>query len=66
MIILENSIRMIKQMNRGILVEGVETEEQIKLLEKLGVNYLQGFYFSRPVPEDKFIEVISNNKFLEE
>lgn len=66
MIILENSIRMIKQMNRGILVEGVETEEQIKLLEKLGVNYLQGFYFSRPVPEDKFIEIISNNKFLEE
>ena len=66
MIILENSIRMIKQMNRGILVEGVETEEQIKLLEPMGVNYLQGFFFSRPVPEDKFIEIISKNKPLEE
>lgn len=57
-IILENSIRMIHQMKRDILVEGVETEEQIKLLEPLGVNYLQGFYFSKPVPKDKFLEIV--------
>ncbi|MBR2524537.1 MAG: EAL domain-containing protein [Clostridiales bacterium] len=64
-IILENSIRMIKQMKRGILVEGVETEEQIKLLEPLGVDYLQGFYFSKPVPEGEFIKVASRNKETE-
>lgn len=58
-IILENSIRMIHQMERDILVEGVETEEQIKLLEPLGVNYLQGFFFSKPVPKDKFLEILN-------
>lgn len=57
-IILENSIRMIHQMKLDILVEGVETETQIKLLEPLGVNYLQGYYFSRPVPKDNFLMFI--------
>ena len=59
-IILENSVRMIRQMNRRILVEGVETEGQIELLRKLGVDYLQGYYFSRPVPKKDFIALIKN------
>ena len=58
-IILENSVRMIKQMERKILVEGVETTEQIELLKGYSVDYLQGYYFSRPVPKDEFISVIS-------
>ncbi len=57
-IILENSIRMIHQMKLDILVEGVETEAQIKLLEPLGVQYLQGYYFSKPIPKDKFLDFI--------
>ena len=59
-IILENSIRMIHQMDLDILVEGVETEDQIKLLEPLGVNYLQGYFFSKPVPKDKFLTFIES------
>jgi len=58
MIILENTIRMIRQMEKKILVEGVETKEQIELLRKLGVDYLQGFYFSKPIPKDEFIQLI--------
>ena len=58
-IILENSIRMIRQMDLAILVEGVETEEQIKLLETMDVDYLQGFFFSKPVPKDQFLKIIS-------
>lgn len=57
-IILENSVRMIRQMNRQILVEGVETLEQIKLLTRLSVDYLQGFYFSKPIPRSEFVELI--------
>ncbi len=53
--ILDNSVRMIREMNRKILVEGVETEEQIRLLARLSVDYLQGFYFSKPVPRDEFV-----------
>ena len=53
--ILDNSVRMIREMRRKIIVEGVETEEQIRLLAKLSVDFLQGFYFSKPVPKDEFI-----------
>lgn len=61
MIVLENTIRMIRQMEKKILVEGVETKEQIELLRKLGVDYLQGFYFSKPIPKDEFIQLIEKD-----
>lgn len=57
-IILGNSVRMIDQMNRQILVEGVETKEQVELLKDLNVDYLQGYYFSKPIPKSEFIEYI--------
>ena len=57
-IILGNSVRMIDQMNRQILVEGVETKEQVELLKELSVDYLQGYYFSKPIPKQEFIEFI--------
>ncbi len=53
--ILNNSVRMIREMHRKIIVEGVETEEQINLLTRLSVDFLQGFYFSKPVPKDEFV-----------
>lgn len=59
-IMLESSVRMFRQMNRKILIEGVETAEQIKLLEPLGVDYLQGYYFSRPLSERNFVNFIQS------
>ena len=59
MTILENTIRMIQQMEKKILVEGVETIDQVRLLEKLKVDYLQGYYFSRPIPKNDFVKLIS-------
>ena len=58
MTILTNSINMIRQMKKKIVVEGVETESQIHLLEDLGVDYQQGFYFSKPIPKEDFIREI--------
>jgi EAL domain-containing protein (putative c-di-GMP-specific phosphodiesterase class I) len=60
MVILENTIRMIQQMKKKILVEGVETVDHIKLLKKLQVDYLQGFYFSKPITKEEFIDFISD------
>ncbi|MCR5593740.1 MAG: GGDEF domain-containing phosphodiesterase [Saccharofermentans sp.] len=58
-IILENSIRMIRQIKNEILVEGVETLSQVELLKKLDVDYMQGFYFSKPVPKETFLEIVN-------
>ena len=57
-IVLENTVHMVRQMHRKILVEGVETSEQISLLDTLGVDYLQGYFFSRPIPKDDFVAYI--------
>ena len=52
--IMENSIRMFEDLNLSIVAEGVEDEEQFNVLSSLNVNYIQGYYFSRPIPQDEF------------
>ena len=37
-----------------IVAEGVETEEQLELLKNMGCDVIQGYYFSAPVPPEKF------------
>lgn len=55
---LRHTIAMIKDLDINIVAEGVETVEQADLLSKLGCGYLQGYYFSRPVPEKVFLGMI--------
>ena len=59
-ILLGASIKMIKEMRKISIAEGVETKEQIALLDSLGCDYLQGFYFSRPLPKEEFLRFIAN------
>mgnify|MGYP001458336182 CR=1 FL=1 len=61
MIALCASINMIKEMNMEIVVEGVESREMAQKLTQLGCDYLQRYYFSKPLPVNKFIECISKN-----
>ena len=60
-IILENMITMILSLGKKIVVEGVETKEQLDYLEKLGVTFIQGFYFSRPLPADEYLRFLDEN-----
>ncbi len=57
--LLASVIRLLKAINVKIVAEGVETKEMTDYLTERGVDYLQGYYFSKPVNEDKFLEVIS-------
>ena len=56
--ILEAMIQLIKGLNRKAVVEGVETEKQRDYLVSKGVEFLQGYYFSKPLPEREFIDYI--------
>lgn len=51
---------MIKELDLKVLAEGVETEEQLKNLERLGIDYIQGFYFSKPIEGKEFIEFVKS------
>ena len=61
---LDYTIKFLKDFGLHILAEGVETLDQARLLIDKGVEYLQGFYYSRPIPEDEFIEFLKAQKGL--
>ncbi len=56
--ILEAMLQLIKGLKRKAVVEGVETEKQRDYLVSKGVEFLQGYYYSRPLPEREFIDFI--------
>jgi diguanylate cyclase len=51
--IVEAIVAMAHKLRKTIVAEGVETETQWRFLQKLGVDYAQGFYFSKPLPPGK-------------
>lgn len=48
--ILASVIRMAGWLDLEVIVEGVETEDQLNYLESVGCGYVQGFYFAKPMP----------------
>lgn len=60
---MEAAIDMIKAVDMYIVSEGVETREQLEELEKVDINYIQGYYFSRPVPGKEFIQKLEAQNF---
>ena len=54
-LILEDMIIMLKSIKKKVVVLGIETPEQAALFTKMGSDYLQGFYFSVPLPPEDFI-----------
>ena len=56
-VLLPALIQGFKQMNLSITAEGIETEEMSEAMKEIGCDYLQGYYFSRPVPMDEFVRM---------
>lgn len=57
-LILEHVVLMADKLKLGILAEGVETKEQIELLQNIGCDHVQGYYYSKPMPEEEFIKIL--------
>lgn len=53
-LIVEAIIAMATHLELEVIAEGVETEEQLRFLLKRGCAMHQGYYFSRPLPQEKF------------
>ena len=57
--IIDYVVRMAKGLNYTTVAEGVETNEQAEFLRSIGVNIFQGFLYAKPMPEDRFIEILT-------
>lgn len=64
-VVLWSSIAMIKKMDMEIVAEGIETREQALELMNMGCDYLQGYYISVPLSEEKFIRFIESEGAVE-
>ena len=52
--ILPMLVQTIKQMGFTVTAEGIENLEMATSMKEIGCDYLQGFYFSRPIPAEDF------------
>ena len=59
--ILESTIAMCKKINKKVVTEGIENEEMLAMVREMGADYVQGYYFSKPVPQEKLIKVLEVN-----
>ena len=57
-------IAMAKELKVNTLAEGVETEEQLNFLKEKGCDYIQGYYFSKPLDTQYFTQFLLNYKSL--
>ena len=65
MSVMRNTVTMMKDIRKEIVCEGVETAEQLECLSGLGVDFIQGYFFSKPLPEKKFIAFIQERNRME-
>lgn len=56
--IVAKIVEMAKSLGKETICEGVETEQQISFLRSVDVNYVQGFYYSRPLKEEDFVRYL--------
>ena len=57
--LLPTLVQVFKQMNFSITAEGIETKEMADAMAEIGCDFLQGYYFSKPVPMSAFLEMYS-------
>ncbi|MDO5382919.1 MAG: EAL domain-containing protein [Eubacteriales bacterium] len=58
--VMTAAMNMIKGMELEIVSEGIETKEQLNKMEDLGIDYIQGFYFSKPLSPEEYIKFLKN------
>ncbi|MCI6021454.1 MAG: GGDEF domain-containing phosphodiesterase [[Bacteroides] pectinophilus] len=59
--IIRSIISMAHELGIKIVTEGAESKEQVEFLKECGSDYIQGYYFSRPIPQSEFEKLLDAN-----
>lgn len=60
-LILKHIFSIAQKLNINVVAEGVETKEQSDAFRSMGCTYIQGYYYSKPLPKTQFEEYLINN-----
>ncbi|MBO4336562.1 MAG: EAL domain-containing protein [Lachnospiraceae bacterium] len=60
-LVMNSVVEMIRNLKLRIVVEGIEEKDQLDAMTDIGVDYIQGYYFSKPIPLNEFITFIHKN-----
>lgn len=52
--VMRGIVKLADELNAQIVCEGVETDNDVELMREIGANVAQGYYYSKPIPEDEF------------
>lgn len=58
-LVVKNMVNLAKKFNCQVIAEGVEEKEQLEMLKNMGIAIYQGYYFSKPVPVNDYITMLS-------
>lgn len=61
-IIVNNIIMICKKLRKSVIAEGVETLQQVEILRKQGCDIIQGFVYSKALPQQEAIEYLNKKK----
>ncbi len=59
--ILSSVVRMAKWLDMPVIAEGVENIRQADFLRSIGCDYIQGYLYSRPIPEEEYIKILGES-----
>lgn len=65
-LILEQVVAMANKLELGLLAEGVETKEQVDLLQSIGCDQVQGYYYAKPMPAEDFFALLKEQNSVDE
>ena len=61
-VFLDSAIHLFKNLNIPIIIEGVETEKQLALSKEKHLDFIQGYYFSKPLKEEDLLKFLKEQK----
>lgn len=64
--IVKSMLQMAKDLNLSVIAEGVESKTEWDILKRFGCNFIQGYYFSKPLPMADIFYMLSGKKRDEE
>ncbi len=62
-LMLQGVVALAKSLGLTIVAEGVETKEQLEVIENMGCDMIQGYIFDKPLPEEEFVERIKRKVY---